>query len=223
MRYAPTLLSALLVLAACKKDPVDPVDLGYRYFPVQVGHWVEYEVDSVWYDQFVNVSGTRSYRLRELLLEDFTDAAGRTAQRIHRFVQDSTGGWRIRDVWWQVRDNYAAERTEEDQRRLKLSFPVRNDRTWNVNNYNPGRVTTVRYKNVDASATLNGLFFDSTATVLGTYPNNLVDTLIYEERYAKRVGLVYKYQVESNTQFVGGMYRTRGWKLRMQAVAFGQE
>lgn len=216
-------LLLLLPLAGCSKDETVPVDLGLEYFPKNIGHWVEYQVDSMWYDENVPTSGSVSYRVRETLFEDFTDPEGRPAQRIRRTVQDSAGAWYTKDIWWQTRDNYAGERTEENRRRLKLSFPVRPSRFWNTNIYNPLEERELTYGDLHVPAAVNGMSFDSTITVEGTYYNNIIDTLLVEERWAKHVGLVEKLQVESNSQYdnINGTWLTRGWTVRAKAVAYG--
>lgn len=130
------LLTGLLVLGACKKDEVVEVDLGYGYFPTAVGTWVEYQVDSLWRDDPSDVLDSVSYRLKQRIEEVYTDDEGRTCQRIHRYVKDEDDIWVVRDVWTMTVGNTAAEMTEENQRRLKMAFAVREATTWDINVYN---------------------------------------------------------------------------------------
>ena len=215
------LIGAAAVMSSCKKEDTLPVDLGLGYFPTAIGHWVEYQVDSSWYDEVNFLSGSVSYRLREEIFEHFTDPEGRPAQRVRRSVQDSTGAWRIRDIWWQTRDNFAAEKTEENLRRLKLSFPVGPNRYWNTNVYNTTGEMELTYQQINTAWSGGGLSYDSTVVAKSTYFNNLIDTLLFEERGAKQVGMVQKRWTDSNTQYPGGSPVTKGWTLRMTAVAYG--
>ncbi len=212
-----------LVLIGCSKDTTEPVDLGFDYFPTQVGKWVEYQVDSTWYDEFNSISGTVSYRVRETVFEDFTDPEGRPAQRIRREVQDTAGVWHTHDIWWQVRTASAAEKTEENMRRLKLSFPAGPNRYWNANVYNTGEELELTFGDLHLPYSVNGMDFDSTLTVKSTYFNNIIDTISFNERYAKHVGLVRKRWVRSNSQWDVPLqqFLTRGWTLNMVAVAHG--
>lgn len=211
--------AAMLLICGCSKDETAPVDLGYAYFPTDTGRWIEYQVDSAWYIEPFGQYGSVSYRLRETILEDFTDPEGRPAQRIRRAVwDDSLGIWRNRDIWWQVKDSHHAEKTEENLRRLKLAFPVRTGTYWNANVYNTLEDMEVTYEEIGVPWSANGLTYDSTVTVEGTYFNNPIDTIMFEERYAKHVGMVSKHWIRSNTQSLG----TTGWRLDMTAVAFGQ-
>ncbi|HQW85796.1 MAG TPA: hypothetical protein PLH93_01360 [Flavobacteriales bacterium] len=216
-----TLLAAgalALLLPACRKDETVPVDLGYAYFPVQQGAWAEYLVDSSWSFESIGISGSLRYRLREVIDSVYTDPEGRTAQRIERFVWDTlTNDWRIKDVWTQTRQSTYAERTEEDVRLLKLTFPVKVGERWNLNTFNSQRDMEVGYDVVDMPWQHGNTSFDSTVLVRNYYPNNLVDTLIYRERYAKHIGLVERIRDTSNTQVSG----TNGWYFRQVITAHG--
>ena len=119
MRTAPLLfaLGTMVLFVACKKEEVEEPDLGHGYFPTDVGTWVEYKVDSLWRDEPSGVLDSVSYRLLERIEEHYTDLEGRPCQRIHRYVQDATGAWVVRDVWTSTVDTYAAEKTEENYRR----------------------------------------------------------------------------------------------------------
>jgi len=207
-----------VIVVGCKKDDPVAVDLGYGYFPTEVGRWVEYQVDSAWIDEENSASGILSYRLLEVIDSAYLDPEGRQAQRMERFVWDSLLiEWRIRDLWTQTRSNTAAERTEEDRRFLKLSFPVKAGEQWNLNAYNSQEDLEVGYDEVHTAWSVNGLSFDSTAVVLSDYPNNQVDTLIYRERYAKRIGLVERSVDSSETQDS----MTRGFYFRQVILAYG--
>jgi hypothetical protein len=217
---------AAFVLPGCKKDEPTPLDLGYGYFPTRIGHWIEYDVDSAWIDELNNRQGQVSYPLRETLESDFTDPEGRPAERILRELKDSLGNWGPKDVWWQVSNSQRAERAEENLRKIKLVFPVREDQTWNTNAYNTSSPLTLTYEEVDVPWSANGMSFDSTCLVVTTFVNNFVDTVRYNERYAKNVGLVYRQVDVSRTQYIYPPNNppipvTVGTYLRMTVVAFG--
>ena len=65
------LLLAALALSACKKEEPQDVDLGYDYFPNTVGTFIEYEVDSSYYESGVETN-TQFY-VREEYTETFID------------------------------------------------------------------------------------------------------------------------------------------------------
>ncbi|MEO8590988.1 MAG: hypothetical protein ABI432_16540 [Flavobacteriales bacterium] len=221
-------MSALL-LSACKKDEAEPVDLGYDYFPTKVGSWVEYQVDSLWRDDAASpaVLDSVSYRLLERIEENYTDPEGRPSQRVLRYVRDVDDNWVVRDVWTRTFTTTAGEMTEENKRRLKLSFPVRSSRTWNINVYNTDPELTVAFRDVDSPWQAGGLSFEKTVLVKNTVPPNYIDKKNFEERYARGVGMVSKYWEVTNTQYppppAPPTPEVVGWRLNMVVVAFGNE
>lgn len=214
---------------ACRKEQAEQPDLGYGYFPRTVGAWIEYQVDSSWRDQSAGVQGSVSYRLKEKILERYIDPAGREAWRIHRFVLGPDSTWVVRDVWTSTRDDRAAEVTEENLRRLKLAFPVREATRWDLNVYNTEPALEVACREVGSAWSGGGLSYPRTVLVRSTVPPNLVDTIIHQERFADGIGMVHKRWVRSNTQWYvpppPGVpeQRTIGNYLTMVAVAYGTE
>lgn len=216
---------AAVFLTSCRKEENLPQDLGTAYFPLRTGQWVEYQVDSVWRDDLLNVLDSVSYRLKERVEETYTDGSGRTAYRIKRYVHDEDAGWLVRDVWSAHRDQRYAEMTEENKRRLKLSFPVREARSWDLNVYNTDRVLEVAYREAHEPWTQADLVFDSTVVVRNVLPPNAVERRDFEERYAKHVGLVEKHWEETSTQFdaQSQQFVVRGFRLNMVVLAYGQD
>lgn len=225
-----TLATIALVIAfsGCKKEDPPVVDLGYAYFPVKVGSWIEYQVDSLWRDDAAGVLDSVSYLMLERIVAEFTDDEGRPAHMIHRLVKNDLDEWIVRDVWAGTYDASAAERTEENQRRLKLSFPTRNNRAWDMNVYNTDDELEVNYKEVDTPYSLNGMAFDSTLVVRNKIGPNAVIKRNFEERYVKHIGMVQKYWEETETQTTfppdtTPVVQVDGFRLNMQMVAYGQD
>lgn len=222
MKHITTLTLAALVLAitGCKKEEAERPDLGYGYFPRVVGAYIVYQVDSSWADEPAQVQGSVSYRLKEKVVEEYVDPAGRTAWRIHRFVLDLDSNWVIRDVWTSTWDETAAEVTEENMRRQKLSFPVRDGRRWDINVYNIAEELEVAFREVGSAWSGGGHAYDRTVLVRNTLPPNAVITNNFEERWAHGVGMVSKYWEFRNDQADG----CQGcWRLDMVAVEHGTE
>lgn len=219
IRVVTAIAISASVLTACKDDVATPQDLGSDYFPLRVGHWVEYQVDSMWRDDVLNIRDSVSYRLLQRVEEVYTDGGGRTSHKVLRYVRDSNGNWEVRDVWTAFSDQRYAEMTEENKRRLKLSFPVREARTWDINVYNTDRLLEVAYREVDQPWASDSLSFEKSVIVRNVLGPNNVEKRNFEERYAREVGLVEKYWEETNTQATG----VRGFKMRMVAVAYGDQ
>ena len=221
-------IAASIGFVSCVKDVPATIDLGDAYCPTNPGHWVEYQVDSGWLDEANSLQGQISYPLRELIQSHFTDPEGRPAQRIVRQVKDSLGNWGPKDVWWQVKDNYRLERSEENLRMVKMVFPVREGQSWNTNAQNPTKPLELIYEKANEPWSANGLSFDSTCLIRTTFVNNLVDTVRYYERYAKHVGLVQRRIDRSETQYFDtdndgywDVSKTEGTTLHMTVLAYG--
>lgn len=216
---------AVVGLVACKKDEPAEVDLGYDYFPQNIGHWIEYQVDSFRVSLNGNTLDTvvYSYPLREVLVEDFTDGEGRACQRVVRYLRDANNNWIPKDVWWQTRDNVRAERSEENMRRVKLIFPPREGTEWDTNAPNTEDEFGLEYEEVDQPLTVNGHTFDKTLTVVSTFENNLIQSRFYQERYARGVGMITHVMdsINANPDFQGGWDSYNRWYVKYQITGHG--
>ena len=182
------------ILFSCKKDTVEnPVDVGYNYFPVNVGHWVTYQVDSTYYDDFTDSVRVYHYKIKEFVESAFLDNQNRETQRVERYKQVSdTTNWFISSVWAMNRTASTAEKIEENQRFIKLVFPVRSGKTWNGNTCNTLNEQEYEFDDVDKPYSVNGLSFDSTVTVIQKVESNMIHEDFQVEVFAKNVGLIYK-------------------------------
>ena len=192
-----------IVLYSCKKD--DPVlpDTGLNYYPQDVGRYVIYDADSIVYDDFENDTDVYRFRLKEKVHSVFLDNEGRPSLRIERYIKnynDSVSydsmSWVLKDVWYATVTSTRAERIEENQRFIKMIFPVRPDKTWNGNAFNTIGAWDYEYSEIDVPWSANGLTFDSTAEVIQKNDQNLIEKKFYRERYARNVGLVHKEVVD---------------------------
>lgn len=228
MKHLATALFIGMALASstgCRKDeaPAEPYDPGLAYFPTDTGRWIDYRVDSIWRYDLGGIWDSTNYTLREKITNDFTDPEGHPAQRLMRYRLDSTSGtWAPQDVWWQVRTSTKAERSEENQRRIKLIFPPRTGQYWNTNATNTDQPYELTYAEVDVPWSVNGLSFDSTLLVKTTYFNNAVVTNTYYERYAKHIGLVFRQVDSTNTQYANGVTQVRGTWYKQVVTGYGQ-
>ncbi len=190
-----TVTCLMLIIFSCKKDSVLSPDMGYDYFPVNTGHWVSYNVDSVVDDALAGIHDSSNYQIKEYFESDFVDNSGRNAKRIERYFRyNDTLNWTIKDVWYANLTASTAEKVEENIRYIKLAFPVREDKTWNGDAYNIyNEDTTYKYADVDMPYTVNNMTFDSTVTVIQEeYYEDLIKKYYKVEVYARHVGLIYK-------------------------------
>jgi hypothetical protein len=197
----PILLLVICALwLSCSKDePVYVLDEGYNYFPVEIGRYVIYDVDSIVHNDFTQTVDTFKYQVKEYFESSFSDNSGRSTLRIERYKKSyndtlpySLVPWTLSDVWKANRTNTTAEKVEEDVRYVKLSFPVEEEKTWNGNVYNTLGEQDFTYEDIDTRRTIGNIVFDSTLFVEQENSENLIEKKYYVEIYGKNVGLIYK-------------------------------
>jgi len=196
-KYIFFLLVLSFLFSACKKETEDmSVEMKYSYYPNNIGHWVIYKVDSIiWDDNFTPPRiDTFHYYIKELIESNFYDNSGRQAQRLERyFRRNDTLEWTIKDVWYSNVTASAAEKVEENERFVKLVFPVIPGHIWNGNVYNTRDEWDYEYTAVDEQLSINSLNFDSTLTVKQYEDSTAINKDYSEEKFAKNVGLIFKY------------------------------
>jgi hypothetical protein len=184
---------------SCKKDHPATADAGYSYFPDNIGHYCIYEVDSTVYDDFNHDTTNYKYQIKEVVESYFTDDQGRKSMRIERYkrpyidtVPYDSLPWTISRVWSFTRTNSMAEKQEENQRFVRLTFVPRKEKKWNGNEYNTIGDWEYSYLDVDVPYMINNMNFDSTLYVEQKSDINLLNYKTYHERYARHVGMIEK-------------------------------
>lgn len=205
---------ASAIIASCKKDKniEAPLDLGYNYYPTTTGKWVAYDVDSIVYDDFKKTIDTFHFQVKEVIESHFLDNSGRETERIERFHRKSDNEpWQLRDVWSSNRTATSAEKVEEDQRYVKLSFPLKKGRKWNGNAFNSFEEEEYKLENFDQPLKIGTLEFDSTLSVLQVADSNFIEKKFVKEIYAKNIGLIYKkyIHVSDNDGSINGDLESR--------------
>lgn len=219
------ILALLLLFAAlsgCKKDSPAEMDMGYRYFPVNPGHWVLYQVDSIAWDDFDGSIDTFSFQIKEHFESVFMDDQGRENIRIERYKRISdTSDWFIKDVWFGLRTEATAERVEENKRYIKMIFPIKDGVEWNGNAFNTLESLDYTYVDIHQPWQLGSFFADSTALVLQDDYTTQISRDYAVERYAAGIGLVYKKHIQQEKLPTGLI--THGFDYSYTLVAWGDE
>lgn len=220
MRFPLSLFAATLMvilLTHCRKDQGVSPDMGYDYFPVDVGQWVIYDVDSIVHNNFTSTVDSFHFQIKERIAGIFVDNEGRNTQRLERWKKmNDTTDWTLQDVWYENRLNTTAQRVEENVRYIKLIFPVKEGKTWNGNAYNTEGDEEYEYTATDVPATLNNISYDSTLTVLQTDEPLVISYEHAEEKYAKGVGMIFRQYIFLDYQNV-----EPGLEYTMRASSYG--
>ena len=95
-------------------------DFGYDYFPLEIGKYRTYVVDSVLYDigenEITLIDTTRTF-VKHVVADTMSDNLGRSGFKIERYERLSdTLEWELKDIWTTIRTDQGAEWIEENLR-----------------------------------------------------------------------------------------------------------
>jgi hypothetical protein len=238
-KILPLLLLVALCVAAlfsCKKSSKSNVDASVNYFPLQYGKYVTYAVDSIYYID----SSCERIEIKSQMKYSITDTT--TYLNKPSYIMDVFSRPYDGSDWKQISVIIVTPTTEgllffQDQNKyLKMVFPVANDVTWAGNKYVQIQDTTksylrnwiYKYQNYHLSFN-NGLVnFDNTVTVS---ENNLdinyptVDSAVNasstyaKEVYAYGVGMIYK-EWTHTTYKADTSKCLQGYRVVMRAIEY---
>ncbi|MBA3647865.1 MAG: hypothetical protein H0W62_04830 [Chitinophagales bacterium] len=208
--YFCWILLFIVAMSSCKKKTFTPeLNISDRnYFPLWVGKYIIYDVDSIVYSSFFSRTDSFHYQIQELIDTAFTDGSANTVYRIVRSKRnDETSAWNVTDIWSASLTANSAEKVEENLRFIKLVFPIFLNESWKGNSKILIDSSTdylsdwnYEYTSVNVTSAINSFTFDSTVTVLQHDDENAIQKIFYEEKYAKGVGLIYKEAAHIETQ-----------------------
>lgn len=204
----------IFLFASCKKKTeMLRTDLVQNYYPLEIGKYITYNLDSTVFTNFGQNKTIIHYQAQDRVDAQITDNLGRPAFRIFRYLRsNSSQPWMPDNTFLAVPTENGIEYVEDNLRFLKLMNPVRQGYSWKGNSfidtYSPEFGLTYladwdyTYDSLNAPLSINSLQFDSTITVLerdeflGQDPS--ITTTQYAEKtysiekYAKGIGLIYR-------------------------------
>ena len=219
-----------VTLSSCKDKKDDTVfDFQYAYAPIDSGHYVIYDVDSMVYNyNQVATIDSAHYQLMEIIT-DTTYDLNELCYRLERYRRpDQNSPWVIDRVWKVKRNATTFQKDEDDMWFVKLVFPPSSDEEWNGNIYIPASSDPFRdfqdwnyhYQNLGMPFTINGMVFNTTVMVAEINDtSNIITRKVRNEVYALHVGMIYqeweilKKQDTSNDWQTGPL---NGFRIRMK-------
>ena len=217
------LATIVSVFQACTGSSVTEdyeFDFGYEYFPLEIGKYQTYVVDSTLYDigdnEIILKRSSRTF-VKHVIADTMTDNLGRSGFKVERYERANDSlQWQIKDIWFAIRTNEGAEWVEENLRFLKMVFPVKDGVDWNGNKYID--ITTIipiegesvevfkswsyEVLSVDESEQIGDFQFDSVSTISQADSENLIELRYSLEKYAKGIGRVYREMKILDTQCI---------------------
>lgn len=220
MKYLFYTFTVLVVFfpLACKKGDSSTPDMGYDYFPDVVGHFVVYDVDSTNYDDFFIPTKITTYKfqIKEKIASIFLDNQNRSTIRLERFVKKydslvpySSMSWVLQDVWSENVTATTAEKVEENDRYIRLIFPVRDNKEWDANVQNIYDQRDFSYEYVDETKSIGGKSYANVLETLYDDGGGILTSREYRtEKYARGIGMVYRRMIVVESQPEAGASAT---------------
>lgn len=211
----PFLLMAfalIIVVQSCKKadDKPTPYPENEAYFPLEVGKWVVYEVDSTIWDDTFCIERFYHYQIQHRVADTFTDEMGRLSYRVDRLIRRfPEEPWQEMDVFYATNTGTNIEVIYDQLRFVKMAFPIAERLNWEGNTYiesNDPEFSFYKdwiyeYRDYEDAFNTGFKVFDNTVKVL-QIDQATSDPELYEEEfasrtksmevYAKGVGMVYR-------------------------------
>jgi hypothetical protein len=183
-------LAFVLLFQGCSKTIEPDGDrLGYNYFPLDIGHYVIYQVEE---KNYTILNSTKlNFQLKEVVTDTFTNLSGQRQFVLERYKRNNENDiWKIDSVWAAVRTGSQAIKFENNTPYIKLIFPTSNNLVWNGNALNNYGEKTYRIQNYKRSLQLGDITLPNTLKVQMGNDSSLVTQVKREEVYALGVGMV---------------------------------
>lgn len=224
-------IATLIMFSACKKSTeqfaTPPLS---DYFPLTVGKYITYSLDSiVYYSNFGVSATTNSYQVKHLVDAQVTDASGRPAYRIIRYIRSyPTAPWVADNTFMAIATDGGIEFIENNLRFIKLKSPIRQDYSWKGNSYINANSQTpylkfyddwdYYYDSVNMPAKVGTLTIDSTIKVAEIDNQTAIDRTFSEAKYAKGIGLVYRSFLYWNKGSANGTYSDASYGVILKMI-----
>lgn len=234
-------IAAVLSVASCKRESDDRFgsDITRGYFPLELGHYVLYDVDSTIWDDFKCTKADSHYQMRYTIADTFRDNELRLSYQVDVHIRkDDTQPWRIDDVFYITPTSSSLEWVQNNLRFTKLVFPVADGATWNGNSQIATNDQDLRYfegwmykySNKNDQYNNGRVAFDNTVTVnlvdeKQNDPDTMPTAFAYRsygrEVYAHGVGLIYREMLHWDYQYnptPGSQSCRKGYSVVMRAT-----
>ncbi len=218
--YPYILLMMAIGLFACSEGTETEdlnIDFGYDYYPLEVGKYLIYEVDSITYNiegSGVEILNSKTF-VREEIIDISIDNEGDTIYIIERYERSTpSDDWTIKDVWNTKKDDNRIERTEENIKLIPMVFPLREGVDFDATLFVDEDTEVIiagesikAFKNWNAEVqtvglqdTVAGTTYPDVATIHHADDENLIEKRFSSSKYARNIGLIFKEEWILDTQ-----------------------
>jgi len=218
-----------LLIFGCTTVDVRPKEeylTDFEYFPLEIGHFVEYTVNQTDYaesDSVVNEFQLKVVIVDSMLVND------RTVYIINKFKRSTVNdNWEIELVLSALIQDDNLLIQENNFIYNRLVFPFKENRIWDGNAFNNLNEDRYEMENVKGSLEFNNQIYPETITVIQNDNEDvIVKTDIRKEVYAKNIGLLYSeseiidYCTENDC--LGQQKINTGIKFKQTILNYGKE
>ncbi|PLX00268.1 MAG: hypothetical protein C0594_15875, partial [Marinilabiliales bacterium] len=174
----------------------------YSFFPDSVGLEYVYDCEYRIIDEPIDKDTIMHYKLKLIYESEFIDNQGQRTIRVERYKKDSgTAVYNIDAVWTINRLVSSVQSVEENNRYVKLVFPVEEGKRWNGNAYNTLEEEEYEITGVDTE-TVGNTEYENVASVLQADEESLIHKKYKIEKYAAGTGLLYLEQIDIETSII---------------------
>jgi hypothetical protein len=200
----------MTLIFGCNKSNPLQTDTPADYYPMHLGRYIIYRMDSL---KYINVGSSDtliSYLAKEVVEDSITDNLGRPSFRVTRYLSDTTGtGQWVPSIAYMVTPlGTSVEVVENNLRFIKLVTPVQDYLSWLGNSYidTQSDISQVPYLDgwnytYDSTGlpyiTLGGVVPQAVVVhedddVSGLADGSYTQTIFSEEVYGKGIGPIYR-------------------------------
>jgi hypothetical protein len=211
-RFCSHVILSLLIIInlGCSKSNPLVTDTPADYYPMHVGNYIIYRMDSLKYINVGSQDTLVSYHAKEVVEDSITDNLGRPSYRVVRYLSDTTetSGWTTSVAYMVTPLKGSVEVVDNNLRFIKLVTPVQDGIYWLGNAYidtksdnstvpymdgwnytyaNTGLPYEVLEGTIPQSVTVN-----EADEVTGLGDGSYTQTVYSAEVYGKNIGCIYK-------------------------------
>lgn len=240
------ILLGMLLFNSCKKETftTSDMEIGHNFYPLEMGKYVVYDVDSLIWDDFLKTKVPSQCQLRYDVTDTFRNDTNELGYLITvRYRKTVADAYVPHDVLYAVRHDNKLVVTHHNLKFIKLTFPVADGINWNGNAMIPlNDSDNVQYDNNNWNYVYTN-YDDTYNTGIKLYPHTVTvneiddqlnnpdeDSTAYayknfsQEIYAYNVGMIYRiriywtFQPKSPDGNSGGSGYRKGYSVIMKAV-----
>ncbi|MFT5646622.1 MAG: hypothetical protein ACI976_001304 [Aureispira sp.] len=199
-----------ILFFACERIVETLAPANFDYYPIEVGKYKVYQIDSIVYDEYNCTIQTATYQIKEVTATETMDGEGAVTFIIKRYFRStSADAWVLYNIWTEKIEDNQVQRVENNQRIIKMVSPMQEGRHWDGIVYiRRDTLVSIRGGSIDMFKdwddfvcedievgfidTLSNIAYTDVAKIIHVDKTNNIERRFSTEIYAKDIGLVYK-------------------------------